>query len=225
MNKGKEMETCNQQVVFIDIMKLIGFLFMIVATIISIVTIPSFDKRIAKLNSDIDSFKDSRIMTSTCLLAYKQDFVKRRIELFERNQLILHGSSQEAINEIEKRTLDDTIKLAQQYAVLLGEDQADQFLKDTNEKINQVVRNEKRSLVEKIDLVEKIWKDNINAASIRNKERHAKWKENETAKTNLEKRRNYLNGWFIACQLSGLILFTGAEVLSKLLMIFLKQHG
>lgn len=84
----------------IDIIKLLGFLMIVIATVIFLVGILPLDKKISKVKSDVDSFKDSRILTAIATLAYGQDFVKRRIEFFERNQLmdcVKSGLTQELI--------------------------------------------------------------------------------------------------------------------------------
>jgi len=205
------METLN----VVDAAKLAGFLLVIVATIVATVKIPSIDKKISNTKEAIGKFRDSRILTGICKLAYGEDFTKRRIELFERNQMIMQGGDKKAIRELAKRALNDTAKLARQWAVLLSDDKESELLKSTNDSIDKILADETVPLLEKIDKVEKIWKENQSAASNRLKVAHEKYHKDKAVKENHEKARLFCTKLFAWLQISGLILFSGAEIIGK----------
>ena len=198
-------------------LKIVGSLLLIVATGLVTIKIPSIDKTISNLEEKISKFKDSRIITSQCTLAYGKDFVKRRIELFERNQIVLHNGDEKLIQELGVRALDDTIKLATQWASLLAEDKAEEFTATTKQKVTKIVNNETMPLTEKIDAVEVVWKENMDLASTRLESLHGEWRANEAAKKVLvNKKENWRKG-FILAQIFGLILLAAGETIEKII--------
>lgn len=198
----------------IDGTKLFGFLLIIVATFIATVKVPALDKKISSSNEDISKFKESRFMTALCMLHYGEQFTRRRIELFEANQITLAGKGKESVNELRKRALNQTIALAQQWASLMGGDEADVRKEDTDEKLREIV-DQNTTIEDKLAKAEEIWKENQAAASKRLDVAHEKYRKHKTVKENLERVRS---GWakgFAWLQIIGLILFSGAEIIDK----------
>lgn len=98
INKGEKMVGIE----IVDGVKLLGFLLVVVDTFIFTVRIPKIDKEISKRKEEIERFDYSRIMTAMCKLDYGEHFTKRRIEIFERNHMIIHGVDNAKIEELNR---------------------------------------------------------------------------------------------------------------------------
>ncbi|NQT07311.1 MAG: hypothetical protein HQ575_07215 [Candidatus Omnitrophica bacterium] len=200
-----------------------GMLALLRATFISTITISGIDKKIATIDGKIAKFKDSRILTGMCKLAYGEDFTKRRIEFFERNQLLMHKADKLTIEQLETRALDDTIKLAEQWATLLAEDKAEELKKVTKSKAEKIIKNINASFEDKIEALEALWQTNIRLASERLQKAHEEWYKNVDAKKNLDDARAKWNKSFIGWQISGLIMLALAGLIEGVLKIFVHQ--
>ncbi len=77
-------------------------MLVVVATFIFTVRIPKIDKEITERKEEIERFDYSRIMTAMCKLDYGEHSTKRRIEFFERNQMIIHGVDNAKIKELNR---------------------------------------------------------------------------------------------------------------------------
>ena len=207
----------------VDWAKLIGFLFVAVATIISTVKIPSIDEKLSKLNKEIFDFKDGRILGGISMLHYGGQRIFRRIELFEANQLILSKQDKQKINELRKRALEQTARMAGEWATLFGGDEAEKIKEESKKQINEVVYNENLSFDDKLTQVEKIWTNNIAQASQRLKVAHEKYHQHNSMKEDIERDKLLWAKGFAWLQILGLILFSGAEIVGKL--IYSKANG
>ena len=114
----------------VDWAKLIGFLLVVVATIISTVVIPSEDEELSKLDKDILHLKDSRVIGSISTLHYRGQQILKRIDLFEANQLVISKQDKEDIEELRRRALVHTARMAGEWATLFGGDEAERTEKE-----------------------------------------------------------------------------------------------
>lgn len=192
--------------------KLLGFLLVVVATFISTVIIPKRDKEITERKEKIERFDYSRIMTAMCKLDYGEHFTKRRIELLERNQMIIHGVDNAKIKELNRRLLYDTVQLAISWGSLLGREESENI----KNRVDEIVSNKKMSYVSRIDEVEKVWRENQEAVSKKLEESHVRNTENKTLKSEYETSKLLWSKCFVWLQILGLILFSGAEIIGKL---------
>ena len=202
---------------YVDAIKIIGFLLVVGATFIATVLVPKLDKEISAIDDEILSFKDSRVMTTLATLSYGEQFTRRRIELFEANQFILLKNDKKAAEEIRKRALNQTIDLAKQWAYLHGGRDAESLRKKTEEKIKVILDDNSLDVSNKLDSVEKIWKENQVAASERIAQAHKEWHDNEDKMKQLMSNSKWWTRLFAWLQILGLILFSGAEVFDKLI--------
>jgi hypothetical protein len=202
---------------FVDAIKIIGFLLVVSATFIATVVVPKLDKEISAIDDEILSFKDSRIMTTLAMLSYGEQFTRRRIELFEANQFILLKNDKKAAEEIRKRALNQTIDLAKQWAYLHGGRDAESLREKTEEKIKVILDDNSLDVSNKLDAVEKIWKENQVVASERIAQAHKEWHDNEDKMKQLMSNSKWWTRLFAWLQILGLILFSGAEVFDKLI--------
>jgi hypothetical protein len=200
----------------VDWTKLIGFMLVVVATIISTVIIPSIDEELSELNKEIFHFKDSRILAGISMLHYGGQRIFRRIELFEANQLIIAKQDKQSVNELRKRALEQTARMAGEWATLLGGDEAEIVKKETETQINEIIENENLTFNDKLTKVEEIWTDNITKASERLKKAHEKYHQHKSLKENIGKNKSIWTKGFAWLQILGLILFSGAEIIGKL---------
>jgi len=195
-----------------DGVKLLGFLLVVVATYISTVRIPKIDKEITERKEEIERFDYSRIMTVMCKLDYGEHFTKRRIELFERNQMIIHGVDNAKIKELNRRLLHDTVQLAISWGSLLGREAS----KNIKNRVDDILSNKKMSYVSRIDEVEKVWRENQKAVGKKLEQSHVRNTENKTLKSEYEASRLLWSKCFVWLQILGLILFSGAEIIVRL---------
>ncbi len=202
---------------FVDAIKIIGFLLVVGATFIATVVVPKLDKEISAIDNEILSFKDSRVMTTLATLSYGEQFTRRRIELFEANQFILLNNDKKAAEEIRKRALNQTIDLANQWAYLHGGRDAESLREKTEEKIKVILDDNSLDVSNKLNGVEKIWKENQVAASQRVAQAHKEWHDNEDIMKQLMSNSKWWTRLFAWLQILGLILFSGAEVFDKLI--------
>jgi len=177
----------------------------------------TISKKISEVDNEILSFKDSRVMTNLATLSYGEQFTRRRIELFEANQTLLLTKDKKATEEIRKRALDQTIDLANQWAYLMGGHEAELLKQETEEKIKRILTDRSLDAGAKLDRVEKIWKENQEAASQRVAQAHKEWHDNEDKIKILRKDSKKWSSLFAWLQILGLILFSGAEVFDKLI--------
>lgn len=197
------------------IIRIIGFLLILFATFVATVQLPKISGKIDKIDSRISNFKDSRIMTTLCTLSYGEQFTRRRIELFEANEIVARGNNESAVADLRKRALDQTIELAKQWAVLLSGDQKEQNTKDIENQINDIVTDNNKSLSVQIDEVEKVWRIQQKEASERVAKAHENWHSIELTKSKIEDAKQIWNSVFIWCQILGLITLSLAEILDK----------
>ncbi|ODS31349.1 MAG: hypothetical protein SCARUB_03544 [Candidatus Scalindua rubra] len=156
-------------------------------------------------------------MSTLATLSYGEQFTRRRIELFEANQFILLKNDIKTAEEIRKRALNQTIDLAKQWAYFLGGTNAESIRSKTEEKIKVIQNDNSLDVSRKLDHVEKIWKENQEAAFQRIAQAHKEWHDNEDKMKQLTNNRKWWNGLFAWLQIMGLILFSGAEVFNKLI--------
>ena len=150
------------------------------------------------------------------MLHYEEQFTRRQIELFEANQMIHTGKDKEIVKELRKKALSQTIALADQWAFLMGGDEANARRQDTEKKIQEIVADENIKIEEKLSKIEQIREANQAAFSKRLEVAHEEYGTDKTIKENLEKDRlRWANG-FAWLQIIGLILFSGAEIIDKL---------
>ena len=197
-----------------------GALALIRATVIATITIPDIDRNISDVDGEIATFKDARIISGICKLAYGEDFTKRRIEFFERNQLIIQKAGKAEIKELEIRALKDTAKLAEQWATLLAGDKMEGLKKTTKDKIDGIAKDRGMSFDDKIKALETLWQENMTLASERLRKMHDEWHKNETDKTLLEANRAKRNSNFVKWQIGGLIALALAGMMEGAVKIF-----
>lgn len=194
---------------FVDWVKLFGFLLVIVATVIATVKIPAIDKKISNATEVIINFRDYRILTALSKLDNEAHLIQRMLMLSEANQVIYADGPAERVSELRQKALDKTIGLAEWTNI---EDK-----EDTKKKISEILTNTILTIEDKIKEVEKILDANRAAESARLERKHLERNENKAMKENLEINRMLWTKWFACLQISGLILFSGAEIMDKLL--------
>jgi hypothetical protein len=201
----------------VDLAKLIGFLLVVVATVISTVVIPSKDEELSKLDKEILDFKDSRALGAISMLHYGGQRVFRRIELFEANQLVTSSQDKQSIGELRSRALTQTATMAGEWATLFGGDEAERTREESEKRIGQIISDNNLTFGDKLSQVEAIWMDNIGKASQRLRAAHEEYNKHKVKKAEIEKGRLLWASVFAWLQISGLVLFSGAEVFGKLL--------
>jgi len=192
----------------VDRIKLIGFFSLILATLIATVIIPAIDNKISKAKEAIAEFRDYRILTALCKLDNQAHLSQRMAILSEANQVAYISGSKQRINELRQKALNKTIGLAEWTNIKNKE--------DTKKKISEICDNGKLTTEKKIEEVEKIVNDNLAVESEKLKIKHKERNMNKVIKANLENYESFWNKWFAVLQISGLILFSGAETIDKL---------
>ena len=197
------------------VMKVIGFVLILSATFVATVQLPRIAKRIDIIDSNVSDFKDARIMTTLCMLHYGEQFTRRRIELFEAHQMVARGGNEGMVQELRKRALDQTVDLAKQWAVLLSGDQKEQRAMNVEQQIDDIVQDNSRRMVHKIDEVERIWKAQQQMAGERNAKAHKAWHDAQEKRSAVEGIKRRWDVVFVWCQILGLIVLGVAEISDK----------
>ena len=214
------METLNT----VDRMKLSGFFLLIIATRGSIVIMPIIGNKIDKLDKAIAEFRDYRILTGLCKLDNEAHLTRRKINLFEANQVIYIHELEKYITGLLEKDTNQTIKLEDRVHDLRQKvlDQTVGLAEWTNigDKKNTVKEIfaicEKNSTVEeKIEKVEKIFDANRAIESGKLEKKHKERDKSQAVKESLEGWKSLWGALFIISQVGGLILFTGADVIYK----------
>lgn len=192
--------------------KLLGFLSIVIATIVSTILIANIENQISVLNKKIEEFKDSRIMTGFVKIDSGEKFTQRKIDLLESDILTISKSGDNYVDIFRKRAVGITSEMAMQWAYLLSEDQAESEVKKVELAISRIVNNKKLSTIEIFDQVEKIYKQKQAEASERLKQKHIKWHQNIGSLGILESRKYFWHTIFVWFQIIGLILISSAEI-------------
>jgi hypothetical protein len=200
----------------VDWAKLIGFLLVVAATIISTVVIPSKDRKVSELQRDILDFRDSRALGAISMLHYGGQRIFRRIELFEANQLVGSSQDRQSIDLLRSRALTQTATMAGEWATLFGGDEAERTREESEKKVDQIIHDGDLPFGEKLSQVENIWNDNIGKASQRLAAAHEQYQKQKSKKEEVERARLFWASVFAWLQISGLVLFSGAEVFGKI---------
>lgn len=201
----------------VDWAKLIGFLFVVVATIISTVKMRSIDEELSNLNKEIFDFKDARTMAGISMLHYGAQRIFRRIELFEANQLIIAEQDKQSINELRKRVFQQTARMAGEWAAFFSKEEAEIMEKETKKRIIEIANNKNLTFADKLAEIEKIWTDNIAKATERFKTAQEEFHQHNAMKEDVERNKSRWAKAFAWLQIGGLILFSGAEIIGKLM--------
>ena len=201
----------------VNVVKLLGFLFVVIATFLSTVRIPAIDRKVSEREKAIDKFNYSRIMVGICKLDYGEHFTQRRIDLFEANQMVGISKEKQGVKKLRERVLKNTAELARCWASFWGGEDASATLENTNANLDKILSDESMTVEAKITEVEKLWTDNQDKASSRLRDAHKKFKSNKRVKKDLEDERLFWFRFFIWLQISGLILFSGAEIIGDLI--------
>jgi len=199
--------------------KLIGFVLVVFATFISTVKIPAIDKRISGLEEAIAKFRDNRILVGLSKLDQEAHIIQKNMLLSEANQVIYTRglkeqvetiSPEERIKALRQEALNKTIGLAEWTAINRQE--------YTRKRISKILANETLTTRDKIRKVETIVDENRAIESKRLEGRHRERNKNKNNKANLEISRSRWANCFAWLQITGLIMFSGAEVIDKLIV-------
>ena len=182
-----------------------GAIALIIATVLSLNQVTNINSKIGILDIDIAKLRDGRIMGSIVSINYGKDFVFRRIELLERNLMIIHNQPESGIEELTKRAFDKTGKMAKQWSYWYGGEEAEQLEEETSNKLMQIKKNTGLSPLEKIDAAEDVWQESMTKANERLQNAQKQLQEKERQKKHLENDRQRLHNQFIAWQLGGLV--------------------
>ena len=196
-------------------LKIVGFIFIIVATIVATVIIPKNDACIDKIDDRIDDFKESRILTVICGISYDIKFTQRRIELFEANENVSRKNNDSSIKILRERALENTIGMAKAWASLLGREQKEVELAKLDKEIEKIINDKSKNINKKIEAVEKIYQREEELASARLKKAHEKYYEDKQEKQKKEDINRRWNSFFILFQILGLMILSICEILDK----------
>ena len=196
-------------------LKIIGFIFVIFATIIATVILPKNDAYIDTINDRIDDFKESRILTAICGISYDIKFTQRRIELFEANENVVRKSKDGSVKILRERALEHTIGMAKAWASLLGREQKKVDLEKLDKQIEIIINDKSKDINKKIEEVEKIYQREQELASARLKKAHEKYYDDKQEKQKKEDINRLWNSFFIWFQILGLMILSICEILDK----------
>jgi len=198
-----------------DWIKLIGFLFVIAATVLITVYIPHLDNLISNSADTAENFKESRLMTAITILHYDEQLTRRHIELSDAFQHRRAGDKK-SWNLMMSRASNTTANIAQQWCSVFSGGEKDLIRVDIDKEIKKIAENKNLSVVQQYDKVNKIMIDARREASERLDEAQNDW---NLIRRNLRKLQNKKNSWYIIfclLQITGLILFSGAEIFEKI---------
>ena len=119
-------------------LKIIGFLLVLIATLIITVLLQTKSEQISQVNNKISDFKDDRIMAALCVSHYSEQITQRRIWLLEANLTALMNEDKDSIESKLNMALDITNAMTKEWAVLLSGDRKEEFLSNVMNQINEI---------------------------------------------------------------------------------------
>lgn len=197
-----------------NLARLLGFLFIVVATFLSTVYIPYLERQLSEIESNVTIFEVDRTMEMMIISQLKEDFTRRRIELLESN-LTGRLGDKKTQNVLLERAIMQTVDLAERWSTVFAGDNYNLLVNETRNEIKKIGSDEKLTLREKFDAVENVLNQVKQDFSKRLNDVQNKWHaEKESLKNQKEKRARWY-GWFSLLQIFGLLFFSGAEIVDK----------
>ena len=162
--------------------KVIASISLIVATYIATVSIPCIDNEISAQNSEIEKFKDHRVLGTFSMLHADSLSLKKRIDLFEAN---LNADRERQI-ALRKQALERIRTLTRNWTAFFSKgDQSDYFI-TAEKQMDSIISNEQLSIEQQIEKVEVVMNKAFNDARARLENAHEKRDEHMKEKEQLD---------------------------------------
>ena len=116
---------------------------------------------------------------------------------------------------LRKRAINQTSKLAKQWSTLLSDYDQKSIDPNLDNRLNDIVLNDSKSLLIKMEEVEAIWREQQNKASERFKIAHNERDSALSRKNTLDSKKQMWNSIFIWLQILGLIILSSIEIIDK----------
>ncbi len=200
------------------IVKLVGLLFIIIATYIATVKLPSINRLIQNESDNIDQFKDNRILAAISTSRASDLGLSARLNIMEANIVGYTNQKKESEIALRHEALEDLFAEIQNWCLLFTKGNLSDVFQDAKreaEKINSGDTTIEHKFKRMVDLLNTV----RNAAFQRIDEAHVKRDIHKAQKSNIENRRLVWNNVFIWFQISGLCVIAGSEVIEKLISI------
>ena len=198
-----------------------GSTSIFIATYLATATIPNLDDKISSIHDDIEKLNARRERGVIFSLNYRQNEIKKRIDIFELNSLILHNAGEEEQVELKNRILNHNIDLTRAWTTLWEYSDSNVVLDRVNKEIETIV-NESGTFEEikgklNILLLESIEIANNNLLKIQNERNKLK-----EEKVEYKNHRCSVFITFIWFQIIGLVFLSISTFIEKIQWKLLK---
>lgn len=201
----------------IDYIKMIGFVIVVAATTISIVYVPHLDLCISELSAATSKLQDSRNKTLACLNSYQTKVVGKQMFLFEGNMFFLLTKDANARDVLYSKALGLAKSLTREFAALNAGDESEKAMNRVEEEYQRIINDHNLNVPQKIDEAEKLYSDAAKGAFDRIASLQSEYNVKKAQISELENNRRFWYFVFAGLQITGLLLFTGAEMFEKLI--------
>jgi len=203
---------------YIIIAKSIGLLFIIVGTLITTAELPLIDRLIGIENESIAKFEDQRILAGISMLKASHIANLKRLYLMEANIATYTGQERKRQIELRQKALNQDATEIRNWNALFSKGEKSKLFQKTEKEIQDIAQDNKLSIEQKLEKVEKIQLNTRNQASERLTSAHQKRNKHKTQKEKHEKSRLAWNTIFLWLQILGIALLTGSEIVKNFLI-------
>ena len=198
----------------LNYIKLIGFLFIISATIIITLVIPSKDKKIEHVSSEIERFNSGRVLGAMTSLNVNHIATRKQIDMLQANLL----KDSKAAQFLRQRALNRTVTMINNWAgFYVGGDKS--ITENIKNEIDKIVNDNDINLDTKLKRADEFLYATEEDAFERLSKAHDERNEKKAKLNKFEENRSRWNSGFVWLQILGLILFTGSETIEKIISV------
>jgi exonuclease VII large subunit len=195
-------------------LKIVGSLAIILATLVFTIMLSNTEGELSEINGKILSHKNNSLMAMQLLSSINERFMQRRLDLFERNNLLINDVDSPIILELDTKILDTTKKITRTWeGSIKDKKDSEKDLKALNKEMNKIIVNPEDSFEKKLEKLDEIRENVAKSFKERNKKYQNKLKDYRKREQALKNKKSLWNGLFVCLQAIGLILLAVSEIL------------